>query len=302
MKRALAVLAWLASAGSAPEGSAAEAMPGMQMPPSTPGAGNAGAEHREADTPEEDVFVPETPPPPPPKDRAAERYYDPKAMQASYEELQKEHGGDLVSKIMVNLAQYQARSSGGGYRWDGEARYGGDLNRFVAKSEGDGGKTDGLDTAEIQALYSRAVGPYTDLQVGLRQDFGTTSSRTYAALSAETLLPYWFEVQASAFVSTKGELLARLEGTYDLFIAQRIVLQPRVELNFAAQNSPQIALGSGLSNAELGLRVRYDLSRTFSPYVGVSYDAKNGTTADIARARGRDTSATSLVIGLRTFF
>ena len=311
MNRIAILLACLAAAPSAfAQTPAQQSMTGMKMQAALAGGAEAQQVHDPATmekpavpdaSDEEDILVPESPPPPPPNDRAADRFYDPKAMQAAYEQLKKEHGGTLVSKLMINIAEYQARGDGG-YRWDGEAWFGGDLNRFVAKSEGEGDAREGLDTGEVQALFSRAVGPYTDLQLGLRQDFGTRSSRTYAALSAETLLPYWFEVQAAAFLSTKGELLARLEATYDLFVTQRLILQPRAELNFAGRDSPDMAVGSGLSNAELGLRLRYDIRRTFSPYIGVSFDRKVGTTADYARTAGRDVSATSFVIGLRTFF
>jgi copper resistance protein B len=97
-------------------------------------------------------------------------------------------------------------------------------------------------------------------------------------------------------------LLGRVEGTYDLLLTQRLILQPRVELNLAAQDTPRTQTGSGLSNAELGLRLRYELRRAFAPYIGVSYDQKVGKTADYARARGEDPAAVSFVAGIRAWF
>ncbi|OJU09101.1 MAG: hypothetical protein BGN85_09775 [Alphaproteobacteria bacterium 64-11] len=116
------------------------------------------------------------------------------------------------------------------------------------------------------------------------------------------MLPYWFDVEGALFLSTKGELLGRLEGTYDLLLTNRLILQPRAELNFAAQNTVETRTGSGLSNAELGLRLRYEITREFAPYIGVSWDRQVGQTANYSRALGRDTGATSFVFGVRTFF
>jgi copper resistance protein B len=289
----------------------AGAMPGMTMPaaPSTPDAmanmtGMKGmampAAAEDAPDPSEPE-IPRSPPPPPSLDHAADRFYDPAAMAAARDQLRKEHGGSTVSMVMANLAEYQSAPGGGGYRWDGEAWIGGDINRFVAKSEGDGSRRDGLGAAEAQGLFSHAISPYFDLQAGVRQDFAP-HARTYATVGFQGLAPYWFDVSGAVFLSTKGEVLARVESTYDLRLTQRLILQPRAELNFAAQNTVETQTGSGLSNAELGLRLRYEIRREFAPYIGVSWDRKVGKTADYARARGEDIGGATFVAGIRAWF
>jgi copper resistance protein B len=245
--------------------------------------------------------IPDTPPPPPATDHLADRYYDPAAMAASRHMMRTEMGGARYSKFMANLAEYQFGRHGDGYRWDAQAWIGGDINRLMLRSEGEGSVRDRLDAGEVQALYSRAVGRYFDLQAGVRQDFAPRG-RTYLALGTQGLFPYWFEVEGSLFLSTKGELLARTEGTYDFHLTQRLVLQPRVELNFAAQDTRETRTGSGLSNAELGLRLRYEIRHEFAPYIGVSWDRRLGKTADYVRAAGEDPQATTFVVGLRTWF
>lgn len=264
-----------------------------QTPAAAPAEGEAGPPP---------VAESPTAPPPVPTDHAAERYYAPAAMAAAREVLRTEHGGMRMSKLMADLFEHQARSGDDGYRWAGEAWTGGDLNRLVIKTEGEGGVRGGVETAELQALYSRAVTRYTDLQIGLRQDVKPTPSRTYLTAGFQTLLPYWLETEGAVFLSDKGDLLGRLEGIYDLRLTQRLILQPRVELNLAAQDQPRIGVGSGLSTAELGLRLRYELKREFAPYVGVSYDRRYGRTADYARAAGRDVEATSVVVGVRAWY
>lgn len=274
---------------------AADSMAGMDMSKDT------GAKHEASPATGEELAIPHLTPPPAPTDHAADAFYDPTKMAAARAVLREEHGGARYSMVMANLAEYQARSGGDGYRWEGEAFYGGDINRFVLKSEGEGAFRGGVDAAEVQALYSRAISRYFDLQVGTRQDFGP-KNRTYLTLGTEGLLPYWFDVQGAVFVSTKGEVLGRVEGTYDLRLTQRLVLQPRGELNFAAQDSRETQTGGGLSNAELGLRLRYEIRREFAPYIGVSYDRRFGRTADYARAAGDDVRTTSFLAGVRAWF
>ena len=279
------------------------AKPAMDQPMEapTPGpaeGGMAGLEGMDHGAPEEEVGA--EPAPPLPTDHAADGVFDPAAMARARAQLQFEHGGSVLSKVMVNLGEYQVHDGENGYRWEGEAWVGGDLNRFVVKTEGEG--ADELETAEVQALYSRAISPYFDLQAGLRQDFQSGPKRAYATVGFEGLAPYWFETSGSLFLSNKGELLARLEGSYDLRLTQRWILQPRIEVNLSGQYIPELELGSGVSNIELGLRLRYEIRREFAPYVGVSFDRKFGGTADYARALGKDDQATSFVIGVRAWF
>jgi len=247
-----------------------------------------------------ELAVGDATPPPPPTDAAADAVYGASGMDRARQVLRSEHGGAQVSQVMLNLAE--AGVGDRGYQWDGEAWFGGDEHRFVLKSEGEGARGHGVEDAEVQALYSRPVGVYTDLQAGLRHDFEPGPSRTYATVGFETLMPYWVEAEGALFLSEKGHLSARLEGSTDFRLAQRLVLQPRAELNFAAEDDPRRGIGAGLSDAELGLRLRYEIRREFGPYVGVVWSRKFGDTADFARADGEDVEDVRAVVGLRAWF
>jgi copper resistance protein B len=233
-------------------------------------------------------------------DHAADRYFDPKVMAHAREMMRMEMGAMRFSKVMLNVAEYLPDSKGNGYRWAGQAWFGGDIHRLVLRSEGEGG-SDGVDSADVQALYSRASGRYTDVQLGIRQDL-EPHGRTYASLGAQMLVPYWVDFEGSLFFSTHGELLARAEGSYDIRLLQRLVLQPRVELNLAAQDTAATRTGSGLSTAEAGLRLRYEIRRDFAPYVGVSWERRFGSTADYWNAAGESSHSTTFVTGLRAWF
>lgn len=243
-----------------------------------------------------------TPPPAPPTDRAADRFYPAATMAQASAAMRQEHGGITLSQILFNIAEVQVRRGREGYRWDGEGWYGGDIHRLVVKTEGEGAYGDRLDDAEVQALYSRAIDPYFNLQAGVRHNVGTGPDRSYATVGVEGLAPYWFEVEAAAFLSDKGDVLGRIEAWYDQRLTQRLILQPRVEANLAAQDMPANGIGSGLSNIESGLRLRYEIAREFAPYVGVSWDRSLGDTARFARTSGDRASSVAFVAGIRTWF
>lgn len=249
-----------------------------------------------------DLPVGDAPAPAPPTDHYADRIFPSADMARVRTDLSREHGGGTFSQVMVNLAEYQVRRGRDGYRWDGEAWFGGDINRLTLKSEGEGDVGGGVDHAEVQMLYSRAIDPYFNFQVGLRHDFRPSPTRTYAAIGFEGLAPYMFDVEGTAFVSDKGDVLGRFTGYYDQRITQRLILQPRVEFNLSAQDVPELRLGAGVTDIELGLRLRYEVTREFAPYLGISYDAKTGRSADFARADGKDPSSASLVVGVRFWF
>ncbi len=273
---------------------------GAATQPADPHAGHAAggpASGTGADLP-----VGSAPPPPVATDSLADRYYPTDAMARARGVLAGEHGGARAAKVMTNIAEAQTGPGGGGYRWDVEGWYGGDINRFVFKTEGEGGRGRGLELAETQALFSRAVGRYTDLQAGIRHDFRPGPQKTYATVSVETLLPYWWETEAALFLSEDGDLRGRVEAWYDLRLTQRVVLQTQGELGVAAQDIRSIEVGSGVTHAELGLRLRYEIKREFAPYIGVSYERSLGRTADFARAAGERVESTTFVVGLRSFF
>lgn len=244
----------------------------------------------------------DSPAPPPPMDHYADRQFPKDEMARARARMMREQGGQTFHQVMFNLAEYRAHQGRDGYHWDGEAFVGGDISRLWLKSEGEGAFGDALERAEVQLLYSRAIDPYFNLQAGIRQDFGPGPDRTYATVGFEGLAPYMFEVEGALFLSDKGDLLGRFEGYYDQRITQRLVLQPRVEFNLAAQDMPANRIGAGLTDAEFGLRLRYEITRRFAPYVGVSHEAKTGRTADFARADGEDPSTTSFVAGVRIWF
>ncbi|WP_447726556.1 copper resistance protein B [Sphingomonas koreensis] len=232
----------------------------------------------------------------------ADRVWGQDDMQPARDMLRREHGGGTFSQVMLDLAEVKIAKGHEGYKFEGSVWYGGDINRFVFKAEGEGEFGEAMEGAELTALYSRAIDPYFNLQAGIRQDVGAGPDRTHAVIGVEGLAPYWFEVSGYLYLSTKGEVTASVAGEYDQRITQRLILQPKVEFDLSAQDIPELGIGSGLTGAEFGLRLRYEVAREFAPYVGVVHETKVGRTAGFARAAGDDASSTSFVIGVRAWF
>ena len=268
-------------------------MQGMAMPPDVPtSANNPGR-------------PPETPPPARASSgpaHAADLLFDPAEMEASREELRIENGDILTTAVIVERLEGTFADDGEGYAWDAQGWSGGDINRFWWKSEGEGAFGGKLEKAEVQALYSRAVLPFWNLQAGLRQTYRPEADRTDLVVAMQGLAPYWFEVDASAFLSNRGELTARVQSLYDQRITQRWILQPRAEVLLSAEDIPELSIGSGLSSLQLSARLRYEVRKEFAAYVGVEWTRSFGNTADFLEADGRSAEDTRFVVGVRAWF
>ncbi|WP_293477409.1 copper resistance protein B [Phenylobacterium sp.] len=272
----------------------------MPAPQADPHAGHAESASASAARTGADLPVGDAPAPRPPSRPLADAIFGTAAMEPARELILREHGGAAGSQVMLDIAEFDTGSKA--YEWEGEAWFGTDEHRVVLKSEGEGARGEAVEHAEIQALYGRPVTLYGDLQVGIRQDLQAGPDRTYATIGFESLFPYWFEAEGALFLSQKGELSARVEGSYDFRLTQRLVIQPRAELNAYAEDVPSLGVGSGLADAELALRLRYEIRREFAPYVGVVWTRRFGDTARFARAAGDGAEETRLVAGLRAWF
>lgn len=242
------------------------------------------------------------PAPSPPSDWYADRLHSPAEMARARAAMMKEAGGTTVAFASFDLAEYVVHKNKDSYRFEGEAWLGGDINRFVFKYEGEGEFRGPLDDLELTAAYSRAIDPYWNLQAGIRYDVSPNPSRTYAVVAIEGLAPYWFEVTASAFLSNEGEVRGRIEGFYDQRITQKWILQPRIEANFSAQTISELGVGAGLSNLEVGARLRYEIKREFAPYIGFEWIRQFGESARFTQASGGQVSDPHFVMGVRLWF
>lgn len=232
---------------------------------------------------------------------AADAIWGAGAMAPARKSVARENGAMTTGVLMLERLEARLREGDDAYLWDAQGWYGSDTDKLWLKSEGEGEFGGHVESAEVQALWSHAIGPFFDLQAGLRADI-EPQGRAHAVLGVQGLAPYMLEIDAAAFLSDKGDLTARIEAEYDQRLTQRLILQPRIELALAAQDVPERGLGAGFTKVETGLRLRYEITREFAPYIGVGYEAALGETADLVRAGGGDPDGFALLLGLRAWF
>lgn len=229
---------------------------------------------------------------------------DPHAYSGGYDRgpyplhLADEH--NFASLLVDRLEGVRADDDTSG-EYDLQAWFGRDYNRAVLKAEGD--VDDGrLQDARTELLWGHAVAAYWDTQLGARVDGGEGPNRSWLAFGVQGLAPYWFEVEASGYVGENGRSALRFQASYELLFTQRLILQPRIEANFYGKSDAERGLGSGLSDAAAGLRLRYEIRRELAPYIGFEWARKYGGTEDLARAAGDDPRESRVVAGLRFWF
>ncbi len=207
----------------------------------------------------------------------------------------------LVYQVMIDKLEIRGTDGSNPLVLEADAWVGYDLNKFWFKTEVERVDSD-TEEAEVQFLYSRAIAPFWDLQVGWRRDIKPNPNRDFLALGFKGLAPYLFEVDAGIFIGESGQFGARLDAEYEYMFTQKWILSPEIEMNLYSKDDEAVGIGSGLSDMELGLRLRYEIRREFAPYVGVNWTGKFGQTADFARDEGEDTSDVQIVAGIRAWF
>ena len=307
------------SAGPAPTKNDMAGMPGMAAPgaPKTKGmAGMPGMPAGDASTPQRmsapGVTILRPPQkwvPPRGDNRAAELLSRPALEQLMKPLPPPVEDSMLHSFSLFELLEYRANSAGpNAFVWDFVGWFGGDYNRLWIKTEGrldlsDGNRGEG----DLQLLYGRLIAPFWDFQIGVRgkSNLGSgfkNNTRTYAVIGVQGLAPGNFEVEPSIYISDRGEVSGELTVSADLYLTQRLVLQPRFAGEVSVQGDDRFGTGSGVTETDIGLRLRYEIRREIAPYIGVSWLKQYGETARIARQQGETSDTVALVLGLRLWW
>lgn len=207
----------------------------------------------------------------------------------------------LLTMLVVEQLEIRDTDGKNPLVWEAEGWIGKDLHKFWIKTEGEY-VDDRTEEMELQMLYSRAVAPFWDLQLGWRHDIRPTPERDWFAFGLKGLAPYYFDVDTALFIGDAGRTAARLQAEHEFMLTQKLVLVPEVELNFHGKNDSDTGTGSGLSDIEVGVRLRYELRREFAPYIGLNWTKLYGKTADFSRDEGEDVDDIHLVFGISFWF
>ncbi len=211
-----------------------------------------------------------------------------------------DHGDNpLLTRVIVDQLEMRDNEGTESVALEAQAWIGKDLNKLWLKTDVERSASE-TEEAEVQALYSRGLTPFWDLQTGVRHD--SKPNRAWGVIGMQGLAPYWFDIDAALFIGESGHTAARFSAEYELLFTQRLVLTPELEVNFYGQNDAETGNGSGLSDASAGLRLRYEIRREFAPYVGINWNKKFGNAADFVRSNGEAVSDTEFVVGLHAWF
>lgn len=211
-----------------------------------------------------------------------------------------EHASRVNRYLLFDQLEWQG-ANGGAQAWDAKSWIGTDMDRLWLRTEGE--REDGrTESAFAEALYGRAISPWWDLLIGVRNDFRPGPERTWAAVGVQGLAPYKFDIEATAYIGESGRSHARIEAEYELLLSNRLIVQPQLEAELYGESDRRRRIGAGLSSVELGVRLRYEVGREFAPYLGVVWSRKFGDSADLSRADGEQVEDTRLVAGIRIWF
>lgn len=211
------------------------------------------------------------------------------------------HGTSIHSYWLIDRLEVPADDPGAGAAWEGTAWIGGDIRKLWLRSEGARGPH-GLEHADVEILYGRGISAWWDVVAGVRRDFGHGPHRTWLAAGVQGLAPGKFEVSATAYLGDGGHGAFVAEAEYDTLLTNRLILQWRAEASARSQDDPAAGIGRGLSNMHAGLRLRYEFTRRFAPYIGIEHERSFGRTADLRRAAGESRSDQHWVVGVRMWF
>lgn len=206
----------------------------------------------------------------------------------------------LLTQVMIDQLEWRDQADDPKVA-EGHAWIGYDLDKLWFKV--DGSVADGsVDELELQALYSRGITPFWDLQVGVRHDEHESTSRDWAVIGLHGLAPYFLESDLALFVGESGDTALRMEAEYEALLTQRLILSPELKVEFHGQDDALTGTGAGLSHVTAGLRLRYEIHRQFAPYTGIRWQRRYGQTADYHRDSGQPVEQVHWVAGVRFWF
>jgi copper resistance protein B len=213
----------------------------------------------------------------------------------------------IIGYVLFDQLEYRVNEGPDTFTWEVQGWLGRDYDKLWVKTEGDQRLSgDNGGDPEVQLLYSRLLAPFWYFQVGGRYDQrygdGADRSRFFAVVGVQGLAPYWFDIEPALFISEDGDVSARLEAEYELLLTQRLILQPRLEVEVAGQEVKKFGVGEGFNDVELGLRLRYEIRREFAPYIGVTWTRLLGHTANFVRREGDEVDNLAFVVGVRIWF
>ena len=192
--------------------------------------------------------------------------------------------------------------------WEVDAWLGRDLYKFWIKTEGeyaDSNKESEVESAQVDFLYSQAVSAFWDVQFGFRQDFRPKidgDTRSWLVFGYNGTAQGFWNVDANLYVGEESSVQLDIELEKELMLTQKWVLIPEIDITFNGDTNERFGEGSGLSVIEASLRLGYEPSRKFQPFIGISGKQTFGATKSIEESEGNKSNNLSVIAGIEFWF
>jgi len=207
----------------------------------------------------------------------------------------------IITKFMIDQLETRITDGDDPVVLESQAWLGKDLNKLWIKIELEQVKSE-TEELELQVLYSKAISTFWDFQIGWRKDIKPKPEKDWLVVGFQGLAPYFYEIDSALFIAEAGQVGFRFEAEYEILFSQKLILSPEIEVNFYSKDDSSAGIGSGLSNSQIGVRLRYEIKREFAPYIGVNWNNKYGNTANFAKSSGTQVNGSQVVLGIRAWF
>lgn len=154
----------------------------------------------------------------------------------------------------------------------------------------------------VELMWGHATGPWWDRMIGLRRDFSGSRQRDWLGIGVHGHTPYKADLDATAYLGSRGRAMLDAKVRYDVLLSNRLVLQPELGVVVHARDDAAMGNGRGLSQSSGGLRLRYEFAREFAPYLGWRFARAHGRTAEMRRRHGEAVHERVWVAGVRFWF
>lgn len=211
------------------------------------------------------------------------------------------HGSDGFLWLRADQLEGFAAGDDSGLRWKGSASWGDTLDRVGLASEGDRAQ-DAAPELDTRLYWSHAVSPFWNAVLALRETNAEGEARSWAGIGLQGLAPFRIETGVALYAGAGGQAELRVDLQHELLLTNRLILQPQLELNAFGRDDAMRGEGAGLAETRAGLRLRYELSRQFAPYLGVEWTQACGATRDLRDAVGERAHEARTVAGLRFWY
>ena len=213
----------------------------------------------------------------------------------------------LTWEMAVHQLEWQESADADALALDVTGRLGSARNRAWVRYEG-GQHVDGAARDHrVELLWGHPVRRWEWL-IGVRQDEGTTPSRTYFALGIQARGPFGIWLESTGYLgegSRQGDDIHvgyRLMAERQWELSTRFTLRGRAEYELWSEDHVRYSEGHGPSGVFAGLRLHYMQAPSVAPYVGVEWFRLVGDTGSLARHFGETESEARFLAGVRLQF